>query len=95
MGYGNKNWCNSAYFEDGKLRDDYMLRLEKILKKADEIGMVPIVGLFYFGQDQNLKDEAHRRLQQFDKKGEQRNLQTIKPIVISMTEEEKSVSYES
>lgn len=58
MGYGNKNWYNSAYFEDGKLRADYMLRLEKILKKADEIGMVPIVGLFYFGQDQNLKDEA-------------------------------------
>lgn len=58
MGYGNKNWYNSAYFEDGRLRDDYMLRLEKILEKADEIGMVPIIGLFYFGQDQNLKDES-------------------------------------
>ncbi|MBT3384750.1 MAG: hypothetical protein HN778_12950 [Prolixibacteraceae bacterium] len=58
MGYGNKNWYNSAYFEDGKLREDYMLRLDKILKKADEIGMVPILGLFYFGQDQNLKDET-------------------------------------
>jgi hypothetical protein len=34
-----------------------MLRLEKILDKANEIGMIPIVGLFYFGQDQNLKDE--------------------------------------
>ncbi len=57
MGYGNKNWYNSAYFEDGKLRPDYMLRLEKIINKADELGMVPILGLFYFGQDQNLKDE--------------------------------------
>jgi hypothetical protein len=35
-----------------------MARLDKILKKADEIAMVPILGLFYFGQDQNLKDEA-------------------------------------
>jgi hypothetical protein len=35
-----------------------MARLEKILKKADELGMVPIVGLFYFGQDQNLRDET-------------------------------------
>lgn len=58
MGYGNKNWYNSAYFEDGKLRPEYMIRLEKILNKADEIGMVPILGLFYFGQDQNLKNEA-------------------------------------
>lgn len=58
MGYGNKNWYNSAFFEDGKLRKDYMKRLDKILKEADELGMVPILGLFYFGQDQNLKDEA-------------------------------------
>ena len=57
MGYGNKNWHNSAYHEDGSLREDYMARLEKILDKADEIGMIPMVGLFYFGQDERLKDE--------------------------------------
>ena len=57
MGYGNKNWINSAYFEDGSLRPPYFHRLEKILDKADEIGMIPILGLFYFGQDQYLKDE--------------------------------------
>ena len=58
MGYGNKNWYNSAYYEDGSLRPDYMARLKRILDKADDIGMVPILGLFYFGQDQNLKDDA-------------------------------------
>jgi hypothetical protein len=57
MGYGNKNWHNSAYYEDGSLRDDYMLRLEKILDKADKLGMIPMVGLFYFGQDQRLRDD--------------------------------------
>jgi len=57
MGYGNKNWYNSAFYEDGTLREEYMIRLKKILDKADEIGMIPIVGLFYFGQDQNLKDD--------------------------------------
>ena len=57
MGYGNKNWYNSAYQEDGELRADYMARLKKILDKADELGMAPILGLFYFGQDQNLKDD--------------------------------------
>ncbi|WP_373396927.1 hypothetical protein V8V91_20155 [Algoriphagus halophilus] len=31
--------------------------MEKILDKADELEMVPIVGLFYFGQDEGLQDE--------------------------------------
>ena len=48
---------NSAYTENGSLRPEYMARLEKILDRADESGMVPIVGLFYFGQDEHLKDE--------------------------------------
>jgi hypothetical protein len=56
-GYGNKGWLNSAYFEDGRLRPEYFRRLERILDRADDIGMIPILGLFYFGQDQNLKDE--------------------------------------
>ena len=51
-------WYNSAFKEDGSLRPEYMARLEKILSKADELGLVPIVGLFYFGQDQTLRDEA-------------------------------------
>ena len=28
------------------------------MDKADELGMVAIVGLFYFGQDQHVRDEA-------------------------------------
>ena len=50
-------WHNSAIKEDGSLRPEYMIRLEKILDKADELGMVAIVGLFYFGQDERLRDE--------------------------------------
>ncbi len=50
-------WINSAFTEKGELRNDYFLRLEKILDRADELGMVPIVGLFYFGQDERLEDE--------------------------------------
>ena len=40
------------------LRPAYMERLERILDRADELGMVAIVGYFYFGQDQRVKDEA-------------------------------------
>jgi hypothetical protein len=35
-----------------------MARLRRILDRADALGMVAIVGYFYFGQDQRLKDEA-------------------------------------
>ena len=51
-------WHNSAYSEDGSLRPAYMNRLGRILDRADELGMVPILGLFYFGQDERMKDET-------------------------------------
>lgn len=58
VGYGNqKNWINTAFDKGGNLRTDFMGRLEKILNKADELNMVVILGLFYFGQDQHLRDE--------------------------------------
>jgi hypothetical protein len=50
-------WDNSAFASDGSLRMDYMNRLERILDHADDLGMVPMVGYFYFGQDENLVDE--------------------------------------
>jgi hypothetical protein len=59
QGYSkDQPWHNSALTEDGALRPDYMARLERILDRADELGMVAILGIFYFGQDQRLKDEA-------------------------------------
>ncbi len=57
-GYGNKGWINPGYFQNGKLRDDYFRRLERILSKADDLGMIVILGLFYFGQDEYLDHET-------------------------------------
>ncbi len=58
QGYSQEQpWYNSAYFPDGELRSAYIDRLEKILDEADRLGMVPILGLFYFGQDERLDDE--------------------------------------
>ena len=51
-------WENSAIDETGNHRKDYMNRLEKILDRCDELGMVAILGIFYFGQDERIKDEA-------------------------------------
>jgi hypothetical protein len=51
-------WHNSAFEADGSLRADYAARLRRILDRADELGMVAIVGYFYFGQDERLRDEA-------------------------------------
>ena len=59
QGYSkDQPWHNSAIAPDGSLRDDYMKRLAAVLDRADELGMVAILGLFYFGQDERLKDEA-------------------------------------
>ena len=58
QGYSqDQPWHNSAFEADGSIRADYRHRLERILDKADALGMVPIVGVFYFGQDQRLRDE--------------------------------------
>jgi hypothetical protein len=56
-GYGNKKCINPGFNADGSLMKPYMERLDNIIKKADDLGMVVILGLFYFGQDQHLTDE--------------------------------------
>jgi hypothetical protein len=58
-GYSGRTqpWHNSTFYSDGSLRPEYMYRLEKILNRADELGMVVILGYFYFGQDNRLKNE--------------------------------------
>ena len=58
QGYSkDQPWHNSAFTSEGELRAAFMGRLARILDVADELGMVPIVGYFYFGQDQRLEDE--------------------------------------
>jgi hypothetical protein len=51
-------WTNSAFNPDGSLRADYFARLEKVLDRADELGMVVILGYFYQGQDHVLTNET-------------------------------------
>ena len=58
LGYGNNGWINSAIDSKGELRPAYMNRLEKILTRADELRMVVILGIYYFGQDQFIENEA-------------------------------------
>jgi hypothetical protein len=56
-GYGNRGWKNSSFDEKGDLCPAYFGRLAKILNQADQLGMVVILGIFYFGQDEVLADE--------------------------------------
>jgi len=59
QGYSQSQpWHNSAFETDGTLRPDYLARLDRILDRADELGLVVILGYFYFGQDERLTDEA-------------------------------------
>ncbi len=59
QGYSkDQPWDNTAIHPDGSLRPAYMQRLALILDKANQLGMAPIVGIFYFGQDQRVRDET-------------------------------------
>jgi hypothetical protein len=51
-------WDNSALAPDGSLKPSYLSRLARILDRADELGMIVIVSVFYFGQDERLRDEG-------------------------------------
>jgi hypothetical protein len=51
-------WENNAFEPDGTLRPAFAARMAQVIEFADELGMVVILGYFYFGQDQRLTDEA-------------------------------------
>lgn len=57
VGYGKKDCINTTFDPEGELRPQYIKRLKMILDEAEDLGMVVILGYFYFRQDQHLKDE--------------------------------------
>lgn len=58
-GYSSKQtWESGAFNADGGLRPEFADRMRRVLDGADAQGMVVILGYFYFGQDQRLRDEA-------------------------------------
>jgi hypothetical protein len=59
QGYSaNQPWENNAFEPNGSIRPAYFDRMGRIVKHADELGMVVILGIFYFGQDQRLENET-------------------------------------
>jgi len=58
-GYSREQpWVNSAFEADGSFKADYLDRMRQVLDRTAELGMVAILGVFYFGQDEHLRDEA-------------------------------------
>ncbi len=51
-------WSNPGFTESGEMIPEYAARMEKVILAADDLGMVVILGYFYFGQDQRLRDES-------------------------------------
>ncbi|MEO7143535.1 MAG: hypothetical protein ABI165_08540 [Bryobacteraceae bacterium] len=54
----NQPWETGGFRADGSIKAAYLRRLQQILDRADSLGMAVIVGCFYVGQDQHLRDEA-------------------------------------
>ena len=59
-GYSSKQpWETGAFTAEGALRPEFAQRMRRVLEAADELGMVVIVGYFYFGQSPRFAgDEA-------------------------------------
>ena len=58
-GYSRKQaWRSGGFTADGSLRPEFADRMRRVLDALDAQGMVAILGYFYFGQDQELRDEA-------------------------------------
>jgi hypothetical protein len=59
QGYSwNQPWHTSGFLPNGAIKADYLQRLEAVLEACDRIGMVIILGLFYWKQSHVLSDEA-------------------------------------
>jgi hypothetical protein len=58
-GYSSRQtWLTSGFSPDGSIRPAFADRMRRVLDAADDLGMVVILGYFYFGQDPQLRDEA-------------------------------------
>ncbi len=51
------HYDNSGFTADGELKADYAGRIARVLARADELGMVVIVGMFYWKQVQRMNGE--------------------------------------
>ncbi len=59
QGYSwNQPWKTSGFLSDGTIKPDYLGRLGAVIDACDRLGMVVILGLFYYKQSQVLADEA-------------------------------------
>jgi hypothetical protein len=51
-------WDNAAFTPAGELLPAYADRLGRVLGVADDVGLIVMVNVFYFGQDDRLQDES-------------------------------------
>jgi hypothetical protein len=59
QGYSwNQPWHTSGFRSDGTMKADYQQRLEQVIETCDRIGMIVILGLFYWKQSHVLSDEG-------------------------------------
>jgi len=54
----HERWVNSAFDANGELHSAHFDRMRAVIEKADELGLVVILGLFYFRNDEVLRDET-------------------------------------
>ncbi|MBC7781021.1 MAG: hypothetical protein H7125_13055 [Proteobacteria bacterium] len=51
-------WVNVGFERDGRLKPEYAARMGRCIAALDELGMVAVVGYFYFGQTARLENDV-------------------------------------
>lgn len=58
-GYSQEQpWDNNAFTPIGAIKPTYLDRMQRVLDRMEALGMVAILGIFYFGQDERLSSET-------------------------------------
>jgi hypothetical protein len=56
-GVTSQPWASGAFTPEGAMRAGFLARAQRLIRAAADSGLVVVLGLFYFGQDERLRDE--------------------------------------
>lgn len=84
-------YINSAYDPQGNLKPAYMNRLASILRRADELGMAPILSLAYFGMDYRYIENPDAVRTMADSVVDWLTQQSLRNVLIEIANERMSI----
>jgi len=89
--YPYDEYINSAYDPQGDLKPAYMDRMARIIRRADELGMAPMLSLSYFGMDHRYIEGPDAVLRMADNVVDWLAEQGFRNVLIEITNERMGI----